>query len=311
MIDNSSLMQRRFGLIKEEPLFRQQSPKLQEIGNLWAAQESDITIKSNLRNIDLTVWDESEGLLHNFTKDLDFAPYFVQSFLSEIADKGSKINLEIQLPSMVAALTIVRICAGGKEVREKYKGLLEAIIDTQKFPTKRYDYFNDWCNFFELNKLDPATGEETHYRRGDPMERAKDTEKAKAEARIKALLELIQDATEGWNTKDAFGDYWNQWTELWLHLLKQEEIVEKIAQKCPNSLANITSINITLVCNVGGLMNKYLKSQRHDVPSCTRLADFIKDKWDSTQCHKELAKITKLSIEQANQIKDWLAKNIK
>ena len=306
---NTSL-KRRLKLIKEEPIFRQQSGELQKLGNLWAALESDLTIKSSLRNIDLTVWDESENLLHNFAQDLEFAPYNVQAFLSQIADKGREVNLEIQLPSMVSAFTIVRICAGGKEVREKHNGLLRAIIDSQKLPAKRFDYFNEWCVFFENNKFVPGTNKETLYRRGDPLERAKDNLEASTENRTEALLGQILEATKGWNCKEAFGNYWNLWTELWVHLLKQEEMVEKVSKKHPGSLANSTSINITLVCNVAGLLKKHLKSQSHDVPSCTKLANLIKDKWGSSQCHKELDKTTEIE-EKVNQIKGWLAINVK
>lgn len=311
MITDNTLMKRRLALIKDEPIFRQQSGGLQKMGDTWASQEANITIKSALRNIDLIVWDESENLLRNFAQDLDFAPHFTQAFLTQIADKGRDVNLEFQLPSMVAAFTVVRICAGGKEVRKKHNGLLKAIINSQKQPTYRYDYFNQWCVFFDQNKYDPATGEETIYRRGDPMDRAKDTEDAKAEARIEELLGQILEATRGWNTKDAFEDYWEQWTELWVYLLKQEEMTEKVSQKHPGSRANNTSINITLVCNVAGLMKRHLeKSLKQASLPDTSFADLIEEAWKADTRRKEVSKITEIE-EQANQINGWLAMNVK
>lgn len=314
MTSNNTSLKRRLNLIKEEPIFRQQSGKLQELGDLWAAQESDITIKSSLRNIDLTVWDESENLLHNFAQDLEFAPYNVQAFLSQIADKGREVNLEIQLPSIVSALTIVRICAGGKEVREKHNGLLRAIIDSQKLPAKRFDYFNEWCVFFDKNKYAPGTNKETIYRRGDPMERLKDTEEEKANAQIETLLGEILEATKGWNCKKAFGDYWNQWTELWRHLLEQDEqgeLFEALSRKCPNSIANSTSINMMLVCNVAGLMKRHLEKSPHRtaIPN-TNFADYIKDAWSADSCRTTIDKTTEIK-EKVSQINGWLAMNIK
>lgn len=302
---------RRKVLRKEEPIFRQQSPILQMIGSNAAGRTQCVEARTALRALDLLVWDESERYFSRFAEDLEYAPFTIQDLLSETADTGSRYGMEFTLSPLVLAFVKVRILAGGDDVYKKHYKLLCAIETSQRMNAQTKPLFDKYCKFLMLNKKDPSTGEETIYRRGDPMERVKDTEEAKAEARIDTLLGQILEATKGWNTKETFGDYWEQWTELWVYLLKQEEITEKVSQKHPGSRANNTSINITLVCNVAGLLNKHLKSQSHDVPSCTKLADFIKDEWDSSQCHKELDRITKLSEEQANQIKGWLARNIK
>lgn len=301
---------RRKALRKEEPIFRQQSPALRIIGGAAAGKTNDFEAKSALRDLDLLVWDESERYFRRFAEDLDDAPFTIQDLLSETAEIGSHLGMEFTLSPLVLAFVKVRILAGGDEVYKKHYPLLCAIETSQRMNIQTRPLYDQYCKFLMLNKKDPATGEEALYRRGDPMERVKDTEEAKAEAHIDKLLGDVLEATEGWNTEEAFGDYWEQWIELWTHLLKQEEMVENVSQKHPNSSANDTSINITLVCNVAGLMRKHQKSQRHKVPSCTKLADFIKEKWDSSQCHKELDRITKLSDEQANQIKGWLARNV-
>lgn len=302
---------RRKNLRKEEPLYRQQAPYLQRIGRTRAAKTENDDTADKLRDLDLLAWGETERYLARFAEDLENAPYVVTDLLAETASLGRTIGMEVELPPLIAALTFVRIMAGGDEVFEKHKPIWIAIMRSQDLDPQARPLFVKFCQEIEANKLDPSTGEETLYRRGDPMERAKATEKEKAESRIEELLGQILEATKGWNVKVAFGDYWEQWTELWVYLLKQEEIVEKVSQLHPNSNANKTSINITLVCNVAGLLNKHLKSLSHDVPSCTKLADFIKEEWDSSQCHKELDRITKLSDEQANQIKGWLARNVK
>lgn len=302
---------RRKDLRKKESLFLQQSPYLQRMGRARARETENDAIADQLRDLDLLVWDETDKYLSHFSADLNYAPHVVDDLLAETARLGRTIGMEVELPSLVAALTIVRILAGGDEVFEKHKPIWIAIMRSQDLDPQAKPFFEKYCQEIEANKLDPATGEETLYRRGDPIERAKDTEEAKTETHIEGLFGQILEATKGWNRKDAFGDYWNLWTKLWVYLLKQEEMVEKVSQLHPNSNANKTSINITLVCNVAGLLNKHLKSLSHDVPSCTKLADFIKEEWDSSQCHKELDKITKLSDEQANQIKGWLVRNVK
>ena len=134
---------------------------------------------------------------------------------------------------------------------------------------------------------------------------------AKTDARQEALLYGILEATKEWNRKEAFKACWPQWAELWKYLLEKEELVEEISRKHPKSSSNNTSINITLVCNVAGLLNCHLKTLGHDVASCSRLADLIKENWNSSQSHKELSKFTKLSDEQAKLIKVWLTMNIK
>lgn len=302
---------RRKTLRKEEPIFRQQSPALRIIGGAAAEQTFDFGIKPNLRDLDLLVWDESERYLHRFAEDLDEAPSIVQDLLSETADAGSHIGMEFTLPPLVLAFVKVRIFAGGDDVYKKHYHLLCAIESSQRMNRQTKPLFDKFCKFLMLNKKDSATGEETIYRRGDPMERLKDTEEEKANAKATALLGQILEATRGWNRKDAFGDYWEQWTELWVYLLKQEEMVEKISQKHPGSRANNTSINITLVCNVAGLMKRHLEKslKRASLPD-TSFADLIEEAWKADTRRKEVSKITEIE-EQVNQINGWLAMNVK
>lgn len=302
---------RRKTLRKEEPIFRQQSPALRIIGGAAAEQTFDFGIKAILRDLDLLVWDESERYLHRFAEDLDEAPSIVQDLLSETADAGSHIGMEFTLPPLVLAFVKVRIFAGGDDVYKKHYHLLCAIESSQRMNRQTKPLFDEFCKFLMLNKKDSATGEETIYRRGDPMERLKDTEEEKANAKAKALLGQILEATKGWNVKDAFGDYWEQWTELWVYLLKQEEMVEKVSQKDPNSRANNTSINITLVCNVAGLMKRHLEKSLRRTPLSDRsFADKIKKSWMADTRRKKVCETTEIE-EQENQIKGWLARNVK
>ena len=97
-----------------------------------------------------------------------------------------------------------------------------------------------------------------HLPRGDPIKRFRSTGVAKTEARQEALLYGILEATKGWNRKEAFKACWPLWEELWKYLLEKEELVEEISRKHPKSSSNNTSINITLVCNVAGLLNSHL-----------------------------------------------------
>lgn len=241
---------RRKDLRKKESLFLQQSPYLQRMGRTRARETENDAIADQLRDLDLLVWNETDKYLSRFSIDLNYAPRLVDDLLAETAHLGRTIGMEIELPPLVAALTFVRLMAGGDEVFEKYKPIWIAIMRSQDQDPQAKPLFEKYCREIETNKLDPATGEETIYRRGDPMERAKDTEEAKAEARIEEILGKILEATKGWNTKAAFEDYWEQWTELWQHLLKQGKLGEKLSQKCPKSAVNTTSINIKLVLSL-------------------------------------------------------------
>lgn len=302
---------RRKTLRKEEPIFRQQSPALRIIGGAAAEQTLDFGLKAILRDLDLLVWDESERYFHRFAEDLDDAPSIVQDLLSETADAGSHIGMEFTLPPLVLAFVKVRIFAGGDDVYKKHYHLLCAIESSQRMNRQTKPLFDKFCKFLMLNKKDSATGEETIYRRGDPMERLKDTEEEKANAKTTALLGQILEATKGWNSKDAFGDYWEQWMELWVYLLKQEEIVEKVSQKDPNSRANNTSINITLVCNVAGLMKKHLeKVLRRPALSDTNFADKIKNSWTADTRRRKVSETTEIK-DKVIQINGWLAMNVK
>lgn len=264
-----------------------------------------------LRNLDLLTWDETERYLARFAEDLDDASYAVTDLLIETACLGRTIGMERELPPLTAALTFARLMAAGDEVFEKYQDIWIAIMSSQDRNPEAKPLFEKFCQEIEANKFDPSTGKETIYRRGDPIERFRSTGVAKTDARQEALLYGILEATKGWNRKEAFKACWPLWAELWKYLLEKEELVEEISRKHPKSSSNNTSINITLVCNVAGLLNSHLKTQGHDVASCSRLADLIKENWNSSQSHKELSKTTKLSDEQAKLIKVWLTMNMK
>lgn len=303
---------RRKALRKEESLFLQQSPYLLSMGRTRARDTQNDAIADQLRDLDLLVWDETTKYLSHFSADLNYAPRVVDDLLAETARLGRPLGMELELPSLVAALTFVRILAGGDEVYEKHKPIWFAIMSSQARDPQTKHLFEQFCQEIEANKLDPATGKETLYRRGDPMERAKDTEETKAEARIDTLLGKILEATEGWNTKKAFGDYWEQWIELWAHLLKQEEMVEKISIFSPNSKTNHTDINIKLVYNVAGLLKKHLENHlnRKDFTD-TGLANLTKNAWSSVSSHKEIGVPSELIKKQIDPINGWLAIHIK
>lgn len=302
---------RRKDLRKKESLFLQQSPYLQRMGRTRARETENDAIADQLRDLDLLVWNETDKYLSRFSIDLNYAPRLVDDLLAETAHLGRTIGMEIELPPLVAALTFVRLMAGGDEVFEKYKPIWIAIMRSQDQDPQAKPLFEKYCREIETNKLDPATGEETIYRRGDPMERAKDTEEAKAEARIEEILGKILEATKGWNTKAAFEDYWEQWTELWQHLLKQGKLGEKLSQKCPKSAVNTTSINIKLVCNVAGLLKKHIESKKHITITDKKIAELIQDIWKADSCRSAIGTTTELTKESQEQIKGWLIINIK
>lgn len=302
---------RRKNLRKEEPIYRQQAQYLRIMGEKKASDTTNDDVADKLRNLDLMAWDETERYLARFAEDLDDASYAVTDLLIETACLGRTVGMERELPPLTAALTFARLMAAGDEVFEKYQDIWIAIMSSQDRNPEAKPLFEKFCQEIEANKFDPSTGKETIYRRGDPIERFRSTGVAKTEARQEALLYGILEATKGWNRKEAFKACWPLWKELWKYLLEMEELVEEISRKHPKSSSNNTSINITLVCNVAGLLNSHLKTLGHDVASCSRLADLIKENWNSSQSHKELSKTTKLSGEQAKLIKAWLTMNIK
>lgn len=302
---------RRKNLRKEEPIYRQQAQYLRIMGEKKASDTTNDDVADKLRNLDLLTWDETERYFARFAEDLDDASYAVTDLLIETACLGRTIEMERELPPLIAALTFARLMAAGDEVFEKYQDIWIAIMSSQDRNPEAKPLFEKFCQEIEANKFDPSTGKETIYRRGDPIKRSRSTGVAKTEARQEALLYGILEATKGWNRKEAFKACWPQWAELWKYLLEKEELVEEISRKHPKSSSNNTSINITLVCNVAGLLNNHLKIQGHDVASCSRLADLIKENWNSSQSHKELSKTTKLSDEQAKLIKVWLTMNMK
>lgn len=301
---------RRKNLRKEEPIYRQQAQYLRIMGEKKASDTTNDDVADKLRNLDLLAWDETERYLARFAEDLDDASYAVTDLLIETACLGRTVGMERELPPLTAALTFARLMAAGDEVFEKYQDIWIAIMSSQDRNPEAKPLFEKFCQEIEANKFDPSTGKETIYRRGDPIERFRSTGVAKTEARQEALLYGILEATKEWNRKEAFKACWPQWAELWKYLLEKEELVEEISRKHPKSSSNNTSINITLVCNVAGLLNSHLKTLGHDVASCSRLADLIKENWNSSQSHKELSKFTKLSDEQAKLIKVWLTMNI-
>ena len=302
---------RRKNLRKEEPIYRQQAQYLRIMGEKKASDTTNDDVADKLRNLDLLTWDETERYLARFAEDLDDARYAVTDLLIETACLGRTIGMERELPPLTAALTFARLMAAGDEVFEKYQDIWIAIMSSQDRNPEAKPLFEKFCQEIEANKFDPSTGKETIYRRGDPIKRFRSTGVAKTEARQEALLYGILEATKGCNRKEAFNACWPLREELWKYLLEKEELVEEISRNHPKSSSNNTSINITLVCNVAGLLNSHLKTLGHDVASCSRLADLIKENWNSSQSHKELSKTTKLSDEQAKLIKAWLTMNMK
>ena len=302
---------RRKNLRKEEPIYRQQAQYLRIMGEKKASDTTNDDVADKLRNLGRLTWEETERYLARFAEDLDDAGYAVTDLLIETACLGRTIGMERELPPLTAALTFARLMAAGDEVFEKYQDIWIAIMSSQDRNPEAKPLFEKFCQEIEANKFDPSTGKETIYRRGDPIERFRSSGVAKTEARQEALLYGILEATKGWNRKEAFKACWPLWEELWKYLLEKEELVEEISRKHPKSSSNNTSINITLVCNVAGLLNSHLKTLGHDVASCSRLADLIKENWNSSQSHKELSKTTKLSDEQAKLIKAWLTMNMK
>lgn len=302
---------RRKALRKEEPLYRQQAPYLRRMGQRKASITENDDIADKLRDLDLLAWDETDRYLTRFSEDLDDAPYVVTDLLAETASLGRTIGMEVELPPLIAALTFVRIMAGGDDVFEKHQPIWIAIMRSQDLDPQGSPFFERFCQEIEANKLDPSNHKETLYRRGDPLERAKDAEEAKAEARSEELLGQILEATKGWNTEKVFGNYWEQWTELWVHLLKQEEMVEKISQKCPNSKSNFTKIHIRLVCKVAGFLKRHIDSQKPTSITNTCLAKNIENAWRTQSSHKVFEETDELTDEQANLIKGWLARNVK
>lgn len=302
---------RRKNLRKEEPIYRQQAQYLRIMGEKKASDTTNDDVADKLRNLDLLTWDETERYFARFAEDLDDASYAVTDLLIETACLGRTIGMERELPPLTAALTFARLMAAGDEVFEKYQDIWIAIMSSQDRNPEAKPLFEKFCQEIEANRFDPSTGKETICRRGDPIKRFRSSGVAKTEARQEALLYGILEATKGWNRKEAFKACWPLWEELWKYLLEKEELVEEISRKHPKSSSNNTSINITLVCNVAGLLNSHFKTLGHDVASCSRLADLIKENWNSSQSHKELSKTTKLSDEQAKLIKAWLTMNIK
>lgn len=245
---------RRKNLRKEEPIYRQQAQYLRIMGEKKASDTTNDDVADKLRNLDLLTWDETERYFARFAEDLDDASYAVTDLLIETACLGRTIGMERELPPLIAALTFARLMAAGDEVFEKYQDIWIAIMSSQDRNPEAKPLFEKFCQEIEANKFDPSTGKETIYRRGDPIKRSRSTGVAKTEARQEALLYGILEATKGWNRKEAFKACWPQWAELWKYLLEKEELVEEISRKHPKSSSNNTSINITLVCNVAGLL---------------------------------------------------------
>ena len=297
---------RRKRLRQEEPLFRQQASYLRRMGHDRALMTDDDSKADALRDLDLLAWDESDQYFSRFAEDMMDAPYAVIDLLMETGKKGRKIGMEVELPSLVATLTLIRIWAGGWGVYDKYRKIRFAIMKSQTDDPRAKPLFEKYCDEIVHNRRDPSTGEKTTYPQGDPMERLKNSEVEKAKARTEELLGLVLDATKDWNSKKAFANCWEQWRELWRYLLGHEEWAEKISQKRPRGMENSTSINIRLVCNVAGLLRRHLGTAELNG---TEFAKLIKDAWNADSCRKELCKTTELSPEHIGLIKGWLASN--
>ena len=190
---------RRKNLRKEEPIYRQQAQYLRIMGEKKASDTTNDDVADKLRNLDLLTWDETERYFARFAEDLDDASYAVTDLLIETACLGRTIGMERELPPLIAALTFARLMAAGDEVFEKYQDIWIAIMSSQDRNPEAKPLFEKFCQEIEANKLDPSTGKETIYRRGDPIERFRSTGVAKTDARQEALLYGILEATKEWN----------------------------------------------------------------------------------------------------------------
>lgn len=298
---------RRKRLRQEEPFFRQQASYLRRMGHDRALMTDDDSKADALRDLDLLAWDESDQYFSRFAEDMMDAPYAVIDLLMETGKMGRKIGMEVELPSLVAALTLMRIFAGGWDVCEKYQKIRLAIMKSQADDPRAEPLFIKYRCEMGRNRRDLATGEKTIYPQGDPMERLKNPEVEKAKARTEELLGLVLDATKGWNSKNAFANCWELWRELWHYLLGHEEWADKISTKRPRGMGNSTSINIRLVCNVAGLLRLHLGAA---APlNGTEFAKLIKDAWNADSCRKEFCKTTELSAENVKLATGWLDSN--
>lgn len=147
---------RRKALRKEESLYRQQAPYLQRMGRTRASKTEDNDTADKLRDLDLLAWDESERYLSRFSADLEYAPRVVDDLLADTARLGRTIGMEVELPPLVAALTFVRIMAGGEEIFEKYQRIWIAIMRSQDLDPQAKPFFEKFCREIEANKLDPS-----------------------------------------------------------------------------------------------------------------------------------------------------------
>lgn len=303
---------RRKELRHEEPLFRQQSPLLQNMGQTVAsmlgqrgAEPGDATLDA-LARLDLTVWDASQRLLSDFAGDLADAPYAIDGFLQQTWQTGRAIGME-QLPQMVAAFTLVRIMAGGKDVHERHNRLCRALVSSQTLNPVAKPRFERFCQLFDLNKYDPTDGHETIYRRGDPMERMADAPQEQPKPQAEAVS-LVLEATNGWNTKGIFAPHWTVWEALWQHLCEDGDFNTRLMRKAPNSNKNHTQINMQMVCNVCRLFKAKTGCQLTD----TQLAKAIATAWDGESPRGYIGeKNTALTKADIKKVNGWLAQNIK
>lgn len=303
---------RRKELRHEEPLFRQQSPMLQNMGQTVASmlrqretEPSGETLDA-LSRLDLLVWDESSRLLADFAADLSDAPYAIDGFLQQAWQTGRTIGME-QLPQMVAAFTLVRIMAGGEDVQERHWRLCRAIVSSQTQNPMAKPRFERFCQLFDLNKYDPTDGHETEYRRGDPMERTTDSSQEEPKPEAEAVS-LVLEATAGWNATDIFAPHWAEWQALWQHLAANEDFKARLMRKAPGSSANQTQINMQMVCNVCRLFKAKVNFALTD----TQLAKAIATAWSGDSPRGYIGeKQTVLTKADTKAISEWLTQNLR
>lgn len=146
---------RRKALRKEESLFRLQAPYLRRLGGTKAALTADDDTADALRDLDLLVWDETECYLSCFASDPTDAPDMVTDLLPRTARRGRQLGIEVELPPLVAALTCIRIWAGGDDVYAKHRPLFFAIMNSQDSDPRYRPLFERFCQEIETNKYDP------------------------------------------------------------------------------------------------------------------------------------------------------------
>lgn len=175
-IDITDLATRRVELYENEPLFRQQEWTLAKIGKDSLVRAASTKVACVLYNLDMIVWDESERWLKRFAEDFANAHDIVGDLIISTEAQGNTLGMQSGFVQIVAAFTLTRIFAGGKNLRKEYERISNAIVESYR-GKEDYELFAGYCQLICENKYDPVTGKEVTYRRGDPLDWNKNKEK--------------------------------------------------------------------------------------------------------------------------------------